>query len=115
MFEERCIQWLMEHAFTLDRRKPPVRCLSLNLLSLLQGLHLCRQKTKFSTVITDLYSPILWKYLNVISNIFSSRKNFSQFLKLMSSEYFRAVIIFIDVTQPKYLWTFILWRGRGKA
>lgn len=65
MFEERYIQWLMQHAFTLDRRKPPVRYLSLNLQSLLQGLHLCRQKTKFSNVITDLYAPILWKYLNV--------------------------------------------------
>lgn len=70
MFEERYIQWLMEHAFTLDRRKPPVRCLSLNLQSLLQGLHLCRQKTKFSNVITDLYSPIIWRYLNVMIKFF---------------------------------------------
>lgn len=67
MFEERCIQWLMDRAFTLNRRKSSVKPLLQNLQSLLKGLHLCRQKAKFSNVITDLYSPLMWKYLNVIN------------------------------------------------
>lgn len=55
----------MERAFTIGRQEVPVRNLSINLQSLLSGLHQARKQIKFSRTITALYTPLIWKYLNV--------------------------------------------------
>ena len=55
----------MDRACTLGQKLAGQRLLSLNVQCLLNSIHLSRKGAKFSLVVTELYDPILWKYLNV--------------------------------------------------
>uniref|UniRef100_T1HDT5 Uncharacterized protein n=1 Tax=Rhodnius prolixus TaxID=13249 RepID=T1HDT5_RHOPR len=61
--EECCIQDLMERVFTLNRHGLEMGKIGVRVLMILSSLHSSRRLHKFSDKITELYAPLIWRYL----------------------------------------------------
>lgn len=70
VIEEKCIQEFMEHVFTLSRQGLEMSQLGLNIFVILKEFHSHKILSHVRSMLTDLYEPLLWRYLRSSNNIY---------------------------------------------